>query len=289
MRLDRFWRRRLEITRKDDVAEVLASVGFLVLPRDVEDVVDLSVCAAMPHLRDLVVHAPHVVGKDAVARIPGLRELTVSGRAFGPADLVHVGRSATLVDLMLTDMDLGTPGTPGALDAVARAPRLESLTLSRVSGLGAAQVARLSRLTTLRVTRTDLGDLTPLRDMESLRHLELSHVDVDSLDLLPPGIETFECDTVARDEGGLAALAGSTHLTELRYPLSDLAFLARCPNLAAVRVRGDVEPDLAPLVGLPVRSLDVYLATSREQAERVVARAKSLLPTITATGWRTDW
>lgn len=264
--------------------EAILERDFLFLKGDIAGTVDLSLCREMPRLKELVIHAPHLTGKDAIRDIPSLKRLVIAGPAFDVGDLEAIAANPTLATLHINRMELPS------LAALQSAPKLRELILYTITGLDAAEIATLQSLTKLSVDNCDIGALDALGRMPKLRSLSFEKIVIDSLDFLATSkLTSFAADTLARDKSALACLLEKPKLAEFDYPLSDLRVLKNCSQLKSIRINGRSNPDLAPLETLPVSSIDVYFAESEAQAEAILARAKALLPGLQAMGYRQDW
>jgi len=281
-----YWAERFasEIEARGSLEDVLKRVTFLHLPKDIAEVVDLSLCAEMPELKELVIHCCRVEGVSALSDAPKLRSLVIGAPAFNEPHLEAISASGSVAALHLNGMILSE------LSALSRMPKLKDLTLHQVTGVDAAAVAELGQLTAVRLSDGDYGDLGPLGHMPRLRTLTLEDVHAGSLDFLrAKNLVSFTCKTRVPDEAALTCLAGRTKLRELDYPLANLSVVAGCTSLTSVSVDASANPDLSPLAGLPITSFQVYFARSEAHAQAVIAQAHSVLPSLIATGYRVDW
>lgn len=286
-KLDSFW--RAFFARQEqagvDFERALARVETVNTGRQSAHV-DLSFCVQLPNLRELYVWHPDgsVVGKEAIAHIPRLRELVISPDHFSESDLPLIAASPTLAQLTINRLHLRD------LTPLNESTKLKDLTLNGVTGLTAEGVAALSTVTTLRLTASEFSDLAPLAAMPRLRKLSLDNFNLDNLDFLAaPKLISFEFGSMAADESGLAVLAKKTQLTEFNYPVTDVSLLVNCTKLTSLRLNGAVHHDLGVIQHVPVRGVDVYFAPSETAANQLIEQARATWPELRSYGYREDW
>jgi hypothetical protein len=286
---DEFWSGYFakKITAGLPVEKILASVSMLALQR-VNQPVDLTLCARMPGLRDLLapVAAGTVMNKEAILTIPALRELVITEGAFTAADLPLIAQSPTLTRLHINGMHI----TPSQLAILSTAPKLKELSLHRVTGFDAVDLAMLPKITQLRLSEVSFPDVENLARMSRLRTLTFYRVETSNLGFLAaPKLVSFTSENRAADEAGLAHLATKSQLTRFDYPVADLSVLASCAKLQSILVDGSGPVDFDVIAHLPIGGVKVYFGPDLATVEAILARAKETWPGLQATGYREDW
>ncbi|MBL5973610.1 MAG: hypothetical protein D3X82_07550 [Candidatus Leucobacter sulfamidivorax] len=287
--LDAFWQNfySRSLGEGRSVEQVLRDTVRVIIMRTDSDV-DLSLIERMPNMRELMIATTgRVSNADAIARAPKLRELSVNGDHFGEADLALFASSPTLAKLTLNRF------TAKDLTALNAGAKLKELALNGVTPATAADIARLEQITTLRISHIEETDFSALAAMPRLRNLGIGFFETGrlaNLDMLAaPKLISFETDFSADDESGLELLAKKTQFKTLGYALRDVGVVANCKKLVSLRLDGSVDHDLGVIADLPIGSVHVYYAPSREVAQALIDQAKTVWPDMRSTGWRQSW
>jgi len=124
------------------------------------------------------------------------------------------------------------------LSPLAGAP-LAALDLSKCNDLTDLSPVRGLRLIDLDLSETNVSDLTPLRELHTLKRLELSGSKVTDL----AALEALQLKSLGVQS----------------CPVSDLTPLRKMP-LEEISLRNTHVADLSPLIGMPVKSIDLAFA-----------------------------
>lgn len=286
---DRFWTdwfaQKLESGMTPD--RILASVETLNL-QGVATPLDLSLCAHMPNLRDVIApaRAVTITSAEALLQVPRLRLLVLTDGAFTAKDLGWLSAQPSLSQLHLNGMHLSRH----ELISLNEARKLKELTLHRVTGVTADDIAELTSITRLRLSELAEGDLAPLRRMPRLRHLGLTDLVPHNLEFLAaPKLISFSSDDRALDERRLDLLRTKTQLQELGYAIRDFSLVAGCAKLSIIRADGSAKVNFEPIRHLPIKSVGVYFSPDETTADSIIAAAEDTWPGLRSTTIRMDW
>jgi internalin A len=255
------------IANPDDLG-ALTNLEVLAMRGGSTRMLDLHTLGKLTKLRELMAVDWDLRGLDALAALPALVTLTLSGAKVD--DPKPLGRLPRLTTLSLARV--ATPPVPDDLAWLANLTQLEHLYLDGTAITNLAPLAAmaslrelsfsstevtsveplkgLDRLGTLMLADTAVSDLGPLAGLPSLRALYINHTGV--MDLEPvaalPALATLE----ARDSkiSNLGPLRKAKNLQVLDLdgsPVRSVAPLAACPKLWNLKIRRTAVTDLKPL------------------------------------------
>lgn len=218
--------------------------------------------ARMKSLRRLTTHLDiSDAGVEALATLPHLESMSLSGQKITDAAMVHVGRMKSLKSLELQ----AAPVSDAGLTELSQLKQLETLELSetRVTSRGIQHLGNLPGLKRLAIRideDAEAGDVTmptlkPIGEITSLRALTLNMSRLSNKDLADLAglvqLEELSISGLPVNDLGAFYLGGLTSLTQLTLEdavVTDrgLAHLSNLRNLAYLELAGHFTNDGLP-------------------------------------------
>lgn len=133
-------------------------------------------------------------------------------------------------------------------------------------------------------------DLSYLSLLNNLVKLELKDIKIPSLSFLRSlkKLAFFKTDTRAENESEVEVFGEMQNLKELIYPIGDMGHIKKCVKLRAIGVDAARFQALELLEGLAITDITIFNATSRENAESIVAELEKYC-NVRSYGWQKTW
>jgi Leucine-rich repeat (LRR) protein len=253
------------LANPDDLG-ALTNLEVLAMRGGSTRLLDLHTLGKLTKLRELMAVDWNLRGLDALAALPALVTLTLSGAKVD--DLKPLGRLPRLTTLSLARVDappddftwlanlrqleyLYLDGTAITnLAPLAAMPSLRELSFSSTGVTSVEPLKGLDRLGTLMLADTAVSDLGPLAGLPTLHGLYINHTGVKNLEPVAalPALTTLEArDSKITDLGPLRRAKKLEVLDLDGSQVRSVAPLAACPKLWNLKIRRTPVTDLKPL------------------------------------------